>query len=260
MRTNTTLDSLLWVKTFFLKLSRYQFLLLSSTELSPNQSTVQNSFAIKKSKALNVEAFTEALISTHLDSPYVMRAEGISLTSTEVKISMELMDMDLSRYLDSKQSDRSSGWRESVSYQCSKSLSYLHSKNIIHRDIKPANYLVKVNPSGSVTVRLTDFGFCHIGLKARGWMGTPGYIAPEMFDDEKSYDEKVDCWSLGAVLYEVLTNTTLVEKVEEQLNPTPKWEKVKAYMPTHVSAVKRLLVVDPMGRMSSRSVVAILKL
>ena len=217
-------------------------------------------FAIKKSKALNVEAVTEALISTHLDCQYVMRAEGISLSSNEVNISMELMDMDLSRYLDSKQGDRSSGWRESVSYQCSKSISYLLSKNIIHRDIKPANYLIKVNPSGSFIVRLTDFGLCHIGLKARGWMGTPGYIAPEMFDNEKSYDEKVDCWSLGAVLYEVLTNERLVEQAEEQVNPTPKWCKVKGYMPTQVSAVKILLVVDPMRRKSSRLVVAILKL
>ena len=169
-------------------------------------------FAIKR-QAMNLEAVTEALISTHLDRQYVMRAEGISLDLNKILISMELMDMDLSKYLKDRSSDRSTGWRQEVSYQCSKSIAYLHSKNIIHRDIKPANYLIKVNPSGSFIVRLTDFGLCHIGLKASGWMGTPGYIAPEMFETvNPSYDEKVDCWSLGAVLYEVLTFEMLVEE------------------------------------------------
>lgn len=61
-------------------------------------------------------------------------------------------------------------------------------------------------------VRQTDYGFCHVGLKAMGLMGTRGYIAPEMYKDEGPYDQKVDNWSLGAVLYEVLKDETLVKK------------------------------------------------
>ena len=103
-------------------------------------------------------------------------------------------------------------------------------------------------------VKLTDFGFCHVGLKAVGWMGTRGYIAPEMYHDDEPYDQKVDDWSLGAVLYEVLTDETLVKKldtVDEELRPKPNWTKVKAYMSEEVIGVKALLVLNPKDRKSA---------
>jgi hypothetical protein len=219
--------------------------------------------AVKKSKALDLASVTEAVIMPNLDSPYVMCACGISLSPNQISISMELMDLDLDKFLDIKQRDRSPELRQTVVYQCSQGVSYLHSKNIIHRDIKPQNYLVKIGPSGNITVRLTDFGFGHIGLRAWGWMGTRGYIAPEMYEDENPYDEKVDCWSLGAVLYEVLTNDNLVkqeENLDEEKNPNPQWTRVKAYMPKEVLVVKSLLVVNPKDRKSAKEVVNILEM
>ena len=95
-------------------------------------------------------------------------------------------------------------------------------------------------------------------------MGTSGFVAPEMYHayyNNSAYDEKVDCWSLGAVLYEVLTSETLVkgENEEEEMNPTPNWGKVKAFVPKEVSAVKSLLVIDPKQRKSSREVVELLE-
>lgn len=100
-------------------------------------------FAIKRCK-LDITTVHEVVISTHVDSPYVMRAEGIRLRDNDIWISMELMDSDLAKYLKDRSNEGSTVWRKEVCYQCSLSIEYLHSQNILHRDIKPQNYLIKV--------------------------------------------------------------------------------------------------------------------
>jgi serine/threonine protein kinase len=91
-------------------------------------------------------------------------------------------------------------------------LHYLHSLNIIHRDIKPENILLASH--NSVEVKLSDFGIAKIleedgdeGGRARGRAytscGTDYYVAPEVLNGE-GYDNKVDLWSLGVVVYIML--------------------------------------------------------
>ena len=102
-------------------------------------------------------------------------------------------------------------------------LKFAHSKNIIHRDIKPANILL----SKRAEVKLADFGIAgnekeknpesldsmattkkleNTGLtQAKSAMGTPAYMAPEQFTDSRSVDKTADIYSLGIMLYEMLT-------------------------------------------------------
>ncbi len=86
-------------------------------------------------------------------------------------------------------------------------LHYLHGKNILHRDIKPENILFKdifTNPIFS----LADFGFSkEIDTKAT-FVGTPLYWAPEVCSGAPQ-DFRVDIWSLGVVIYEMLTGLVL---------------------------------------------------
>jgi protein kinase A len=83
-------------------------------------------------------------------------------------------------------------------------LEYLHSHNIIYRDLKPENILLDKNGH----IKITDFGFAK-EVPDVTWTlcGTPDYIAPEVVTT-KPYNKSVDWWSLGILIYEMLTGYT----------------------------------------------------
>lgn len=86
-----------------------------------------------------------------------------------------------------------------------------HSRGWVHRDLKPANVLLKLRPD-SITAKVTDFGLAKIldagdsgNTRSGVTMGTPGYMAPEQLRDSASVDARADVFSLGCMLYELLT-------------------------------------------------------
>lgn len=93
-----------------------------------------------------------------------------------------------------------------------RALEVAHLKGIIHRDIKPSNILLCESPEGDLIPKLCDFGIAHVPspkdkrpLTADGDMlGTFQYMSPEQIQGEK-VDGRSDLYSLGTVLYEMLT-------------------------------------------------------
>ena len=84
----------------------------------------------------------------------------------------------------------------------------MHQQGIVHRDIKPENILIDKNKN----IKIVDMG----QSKQRNLMqtcnqGTPLYNAPEVFNDENPQDFRRDVWSLGLVLYEMLTGELFFE-------------------------------------------------
>src|SRR3954447_20916514 len=84
-----------------------------------------------------------------------------------------------------------------------------HALGLVHRDVKPANILVSGQPEHE-HVYLTDFGLTKrlgsVGAltRAGSWVGTPDYVAPEQIQGH-DVDRRADIYSLGCVLYEMLT-------------------------------------------------------
>ena len=91
---------------------------------------------------------------------------------------------------------------------CCRALAYAHGRGVVHRDIKPANILI----SHDGHVKLVDFGIASLheevesGLTRDGMtLGTPSYMAPEQFENTRGVDRRADVYSMGVMLYEMLT-------------------------------------------------------
>ncbi|MFO0727271.1 MAG: protein kinase [Myxococcota bacterium] len=148
--------------------------------------------------------------------------------------------------------------------QVASGLAAAHEKGIIHRDIKPANiFLVEPDPSKAPDARVIDFGVAKAeegagdGLtRAGAILGTPAYMAPEQANHAMHVDGRADVFSLGVVLYELISGelpwasrsdlARLARITVEE--PIPLEEK-KPGLPAPVSAlVNRMLALDPAER------------
>ena len=94
-----------------------------------------------------------------------------------------------------------------------KGVAAAHGHGLVHRDLKPANILIAVTDD-EVVPKIADFGLAKLlegetnphGMTQEGTaMGTPGYMAPEQINDSSKVDRRADVFSLGAILYELVT-------------------------------------------------------
>jgi len=89
-----------------------------------------------------------------------------------------------------------------------KVIQYLHSNNIVHRDLKPSNILYIDETHHPSTLRVSDFGFAKLLRHDNGMLMTPcftaNFVAPEVLK-KQGYDKSCDMWSLGIMLFIMLT-------------------------------------------------------
>ena len=139
-----------------------------------------------------------------LSHPNIVSVFDVSRSSDADYIVMELIDgLTLKQYMQQK---GVLNWREALHFaiQIAKALEHAHSRGIVHRDIKPHNIMILKDGS----VKVADFGIARITSSSntltREALGSVHYISPEQAKGGR-VDERTDIYSLGVVLYEMLT-------------------------------------------------------
>ncbi|XP_051866327.1 MAP/microtubule affinity-regulating kinase 3a isoform X3 [Pristis pectinata] len=128
---------------------------------------------------------------------------------------------------------------------------YCHQKQIVHRDLKAENLLLDAD----MNIKIADFGFSNeftIGNKLDTFCGSPPYAAPELFQGKKYDGPEVDVWSLGVILYTLVSGSlpfdgqNLKELRERVLRGK---YRIPFYMSTDCeNLLKRFLVLNPSKR------------
>ncbi|XP_042493511.1 serine/threonine-protein kinase ATG1t-like isoform X2 [Macadamia integrifolia] len=124
-------------------------------------------------------------------------------------------------------------------------LQVLRAHHIIHRDLKPENILLST-PDSDAVLKISDFGLSrilHPGDSVETVCGSPMYMAPEVLQFQK-YDEKVDMWSIGAILFELLNGYPPFRGRNNVQLVLP------GLHPDSIDICKRLLCKNPVNRLS----------
>lgn len=145
-----------------------------------------------------------------------------------------------------KEKEARSKFRQIVS-----AVQYCHQKRIIHRDLKAENLLL----DSEMNIKIADFGFSNEftpGNKLDTFCGSPPYAAPELFQGKKYDGPEVDVWSLGVILYTLVSGSlpfdgsTLRELRERVLRGK---YRIPFYMSTDCeNLLKKFLVLNPAKR------------
>jgi len=148
--------------------------------------------------------------------------------------------------------------------QLCEAVRYLHHKGFVHRDLKPENILLTTKDRDSMHMKIADFGLARKTMKSRDcgtFCGTPHYFAPEVintFRDKNTgvrtgYDKQADMWSLGVILYIMLSGIPPFEEegLYEQILEGKYEFDVSEWIsitPEAKELVRSLMTVNPKSR------------
>eukprot|EP00808_Paulinella_micropora_P024284 g51977.t1 len=184
---------------------------------------------------------------------------------------LELMHADLHTALEECGDKLPENQAALVIYRLADALSYLHQRGVVHRDVKPENVLL-VYGQMPTDVKLTDFGAAKHLHNPQDTMhsscGSPSYVAPEILRME-AYGAAVDIWSLGVILYRLLSGTLPFTKGDggfpqlfagikkgEYSFPVEQWGNIdpeaKEGGPRHL--ICRCLTLDPSIRITAKEI------
>jgi len=217
----------------------------------------------------------EVDIASHLDHPCVIKMLDVFdenemfVIAMEVAPGGELFDQVVKEAEERTLTEATAKRRF---FQISHAIAYLHKKHVCHRDLKLENILMMDNSPSSL-LKITDFGLSKYYDSIdvlETFVGTPVYMAPEVISlsggqmDAHSYTEKSDCWSLGVVLYILLSGTQPFKNSHETIGlrniiMSGKYVPMTGAIWAEVTddakdLVSKLLVVDPTDRLSAEEI------
>jgi tRNA A-37 threonylcarbamoyl transferase component Bud32 len=168
--------------------------------------TIRLDFVSDQTEAaeLRDRLFREAQAAGKLSHPNIVTIYDVGTEGNLQYIAMEYLEGQTLEQLIKKQVHFSYKIIATIVSQICQALEYAHDQGIVHRDIKPANIMVLPDYS----IKVMDFGIARVDSSSMTRtgiaMGTPNYIAPELLQG-KLADRRCDIFSLGVVIYELLT-------------------------------------------------------
>jgi serine/threonine protein kinase len=161
--------------------------------------------------------------------------------------------------------------------QACEALAAAHAAGVVHRDIKPENLFLTQRAQGMDIIKVLDFGISKVALTGSAFesklplvrtmmpMGSPVYMSPEQIRASRDIDARTDIWSLGCVLFELMTGTAAFDAPSlTQLSATileqdaPPLRELCPEAPAELEAVvARCLEKDPQRRFQNIADLAI---
>ncbi|CAI0471177.1 unnamed protein product, partial [Linum tenue] len=160
-------------------------------------------------KKLQESLMSEIFILKRINHPNIISLHDIIEVPGRIHIVLEYCrGGDLSMYIQ-RHGRVPEALAKHFMQQLAAGLQVLRDNNLIHRDLKPQNLLLSTNDTNDI-LKMADFGFAR-SLQPRGLAetlcGSPLYMAPEIMQLQK-YDAKADLWSVGAILFQLVTGKT----------------------------------------------------
>lgn len=162
----------------------------------------------------------EAFVLSTLRHPNVVMSLGTGeLPTHEPYMVLQWIPFSLQGVLEERKTGLEPRMVVRVGVQIARALVFLHEKNIIHRDIKPGNILLDAEDLARANVVLSDLGLAKVAPERRSSagmqistggqarFGTWDYMAPEQWLQTKDVDPKADVYSLGVLLFQLISGT-----------------------------------------------------
>ncbi|PFH57995.1 hypothetical protein XA68_14306 [Ophiocordyceps unilateralis] len=200
----------------------------------------------------------EVAILKLIEHPNIMKLYDIWENRSEIYLILEYIDQgDLFTFINSK--GRLS--EEVAMYffrQMISAITYCHSFNVCHRDLKPENILI----TADLQIKIADFGMAALHQTANHQLatacGSPHYAAPELLKNRQYRGDRADIWSLGVILYAMLSATLPFDDpdLRVMMAKTKKghYEMPKCLTPEAEDLIRRMLQVNPDRRISLKDI------
>lgn len=157
----------------------------------------------------------EARAASRIESPHVARVLDVDTLDdgTPFMVIEHLEGYDLGRVRDRNEPLLV---HQAVGYviEACEAIAEAHSLGIVHRDLKPPNLFLAKRRDGSTTIKVLDFGISKVQggdaistalTQEKTGMGSPEYMSPEQTQSAKEVDARADIWSIGVILYELVS-------------------------------------------------------
>ncbi|WVQ73992.1 hypothetical protein IAR50_003573 [Cryptococcus sp. DSM 104548] len=248
----------------------YKAVDVSTGDMRAIKQIVKHRFA---SKLSNLQMFyREISITRSLEHENICRLIDWYEDPQHISLVLEYVDGgDLLDYIMGYEGPGNSGIPEELAaafaLQICSAMAYTHSLGVTHRDLKPENILLNKNASGPPTLKIADFGLAkmvHAGTMLTSMVGTPVYVAPEiMMQSENGYENVVDSWSIGIIVYSMMTKALpFDERSEDPVDVrikarfTQEWDhhllQEWGISALAIDFINRLLAKDPKERMTMK--------